>query len=209
MLSSDSGNGSRMSWAAMVTMLVRPAARALAEITSTVPGRCPVRSPADPAGQGRGCRVPGRRRARARCGGPRTRMPRRLRARGRWGRYHTCRGWPRMSRPSAPQPLPTERLERHSAWLRSEISLPAVQQRSTAAGPLFNDPYGLLTVLSRAQRPLATTLLVVRDEEAAGSNPVTPTVFPQVRGPYQSWRGPLLLPVPQQNTASTATNPNI
>ena len=27
----------------------------------------------------------------------------------------------------------------------------------------------------------------VRDEEAAGSNPVTPTVFPQARGPYQSW----------------------
>ena len=25
------------------------------------------------------------------------------------------------------------------------------------------------------------------DEEAAGSNPVTPTVFPQVRGPCQSW----------------------
>jgi hypothetical protein len=28
---------------------------------------------------------------------------------------------------------------------------------------------------------LPTPLLVVRDEEAAGSNPVTPTVFPQVR----------------------------
>jgi hypothetical protein len=30
-------------------------------------------------------------------------------------------------------------------------------------------------LLSRAQRPLATTSPVVRDEEAAGSNPVTPT----------------------------------
>src|SRR5664280_2891901 len=35
-------------------------------------------------------------------------------------------------------------------------------------------------LLSRAQRPLTTTSRVVRDEEAAGSNPVTPTVFPQV-----------------------------
>jgi SAM-dependent methyltransferase len=41
---------------------------------------------------------------------------------------------------TAHQPLPTERLERHSAWLRSEISLPAVQQQSTAAGAPFNDP---------------------------------------------------------------------
>ena len=30
-------------------------------------------------------------------------------------------------------------------------------------------------LLSRAQRPLAGASLVVRDEEAAGSNPVTPT----------------------------------
>ena len=32
-----------------------------------------------------------------------------------------------------------------------------------------------------------TLPLVVRDEDAAGSNPVTPTVFPQVRGPQQKW----------------------
>jgi hypothetical protein len=35
-------------------------------------------------------------------------------------------------------------------------------------------------LLSRAQCLLARALLVVRDEEAASSNPVTPTVFPQV-----------------------------
>jgi len=46
-------------------------------------------------------------------------------------------------------------------------------------------------LLSCAQRPLATTSPVVRDEEAAGSNPVTPTVFPQVRRPHQKWWGPL------------------
>ena len=31
-------------------------------------------------------------------------------------------------------------------------------------------------LLSRAQRHLAASSLVVRDEEAAGSNPVTPTI---------------------------------
>src|SRR5665647_3614381 len=35
-----------------------------------------------------------------------------------------------------------------------------------------------------------------------------PDCIPTGQSPYQSWRGPLLLPVPQQNTASTATNPN-
>jgi len=34
-------------------------------------------------------------------------------------------------------------------------------------------------------------------------------VFPQVRGPHQNWWGPRLLPVQQQNAASTATSPNI
>jgi hypothetical protein len=38
-------------------------------------------------------------------------------------------------------------------------------------------------LLSRAQRPLATTSLVVRDEEAAGSNPVTPTSVPAGQRP--------------------------
>ena len=33
-------------------------------------------------------------------------------------------------------------------------------------------------------------------------------VFPQVRAPHQNWWGPRLLPVQQQNAASTATNPN-
>jgi hypothetical protein len=56
-----------------------------------------------------------------------------------------------------------------------------VQQQSTAAGPFFGDTQGLPVLLSPAQRPLTATSLVVRDEEAAGSNPVTPTVFPQVR----------------------------
>jgi hypothetical protein len=55
-------------------------------------------------------------------------------------------------------------------------ALPAVQQQSTAAKPLFDDAYGASVHLSRAQRPLATATLVVRDEEAAGSNPVTPTI---------------------------------
>jgi hypothetical protein len=60
-------------------------------------------------------------------------------------------------------------------------------------------------LLSRAQRALATTPRVVRDEEAAGSNPVTPTVFPQVRGPYQKWCGPLRCQYSSKNRASTAT----
>jgi hypothetical protein len=58
---------------------------------------------------------------------------------------------------------------------KSEAAVPEVQQQSTAAGPLFGDTQGRSMLLSRAQRPLATTLPVVRDEEAAGSNPVTPT----------------------------------
>jgi hypothetical protein len=40
-------------------------------------------------------------------------------------------------------------------------------------------------MLSRAQRPLATTPRVVRDEEAAGSNPVTPTSRNVLFGPPQ------------------------
>jgi len=38
-------------------------------------------------------------------------------------------------------------------------------------------------LLSRAQRPLTTTSPVVRDEEAAGSNPVTPTGIPAGQRP--------------------------
>jgi hypothetical protein len=38
-------------------------------------------------------------------------------------------------------------------------------------------------LLSRAQRPLATASPVVRDEEAAGSNPVTPTGIPAGQRP--------------------------
>jgi len=38
----------------------------------------------------------------------------------------------------------------------------------------------------------------IRDEEVAGSNPVTPT---QTRGPFPSGRGPLLVPVQQRSTA--------
>jgi hypothetical protein len=61
-------------------------------------------------------------------------------------------------------------------WTRSSLHHPpGVQQQSTAAGPLFGDAYGTSVLLSRAQRPFSTTSLVVRDEEAAGSNPVTPT----------------------------------
>ena len=52
---------------------------------------------------------------------------------------------------------------------------PGVQQQSTAARPLFGDAKRASVLLSRAQRPCSTTALVVRDEEAAGSNPVTPT----------------------------------
>jgi len=33
--------------------------------------------------------------------------------------------------------------------------------------------------------------LLRRPRTTAGSNPVTPTVFPQVRGPRQKWCGPL------------------
>jgi hypothetical protein len=47
-------------------------------------------------------------------------------------------------------------------------------------------------LLTGAQRPLATSLLVVRDEEAAGSNPVTPTsVSAGQRPPPELVRAPL------------------
>ena len=58
-----------------------------------------------------------------------------------------------------------------------------VQQQSTAAGPFFGDTQGLPVLLSPAQRPLATASLVVRDEDAAGSNPVTPTSGNVLSGP--------------------------
>ena len=45
-------------------------------------------------------------------------------------------------------------------------------------------------LLPRAHCPLATPPPVVRDEEAAGSNPVTPTVFPQVRALTRVGEGP-------------------
>ena len=62
-----------------------------------------------------------------------------------------------------------------------------VQQQSTAARRLFGDAQGASMLLPRAHCPLATPPPVVRDEEAAGSNPVTRPVFPQVSGPHRNW----------------------
>ena len=45
-------------------------------------------------------------------------------------------------------------------------------------------PWAFPAIFSRAQRPLATSLLQVRDEDAAGLNPVTPTSVPAGRRPY-------------------------
>jgi hypothetical protein len=47
--------------------------------------------------------------------------------------------------------------------------------------------YRAQNATARAQQHGSALWSPVRDEEAAGSNPVTPTVFPQARGPYQSW----------------------
>jgi len=88
-------------------------------------------------------------------------------------------------------------------------AVPEVQQQSTAAGPFFGDTQGLPVLLSPAQRPLTATSLVVRDEEAAGSNPVTPTSVSAGERPTRELVGTRLLPVQQQNTASTATKTRI
>jgi len=40
---------------------------------------------------------------------------------------------------------------------------------------------------ARTQQHCSELWSPVRDEEAACSNPVTPTVFPQARGPYHNW----------------------
>ena len=72
---------------------------------------------------------------------------------------------------------------------KSEAAVPEVQQQSTAAGPLCGDTQRPPPLLIRAQRPFVTTSLVVRDEEAAGSNPVTPTsVSAGERLPRESMR---------------------
>ena len=63
------------------------------------------------------------------------------------------------------------------------VSGAKVQQQSTAAKSLSDDMSCLLMLLSPAQRPLAASSLVVRDEEAAGSNPVTPTSVPAGQRP--------------------------
>jgi len=44
--------------------------------------------------------------------------------------------------------------------------------------------YRAQNAAARAQWHVSDLWSPVRDEEAAGSNPVTPTVFPQVRGPH-------------------------
>jgi len=48
--------------------------------------------------------------------------------------------------------------------LARESAASAIQQRSTAAESLFCDPQVLPALLTRAHRPLVTSLLVVRDE---------------------------------------------
>ena len=52
-------------------------------------------------------------------------------------------------------------------------------------------PYRAQNATARTQQHGSELWSPVRDEEAAGSNPVTPTAFPQVRGPHQKWCGPL------------------
>jgi len=84
-----------------------------------------------------------------------------------------------------------------------------VQQQSTAAGPFFGDTQGLPVLLSPAQRPLTATSLVVRDEEAAGSNPVTPTSVSAGQRPIPEGMRASLAASTAANTASTATNPRI
>ena len=64
---------------------------------------------------------------------------------------------------------------------RDAAAPPAVPQRNTATPPpRLAIQQGCVRPL-RAQWPTWLRLREVRDEEAAGSNPVTPTVFPQVR----------------------------
>ena len=65
----------------------------------------------------------------------------------------------------------------------------------------------------RAQWPTSLRLREVRDEEAAGSNPVTPTVFPQVRGLTRVGEGLFgclyrneIPPVPQQIRTLTCSS---
>ena len=62
---------------------------------------------------------------------------------------------------------------------------------------------------SRAQHPSATTSLVVRDEAAAGSNPVTPTSVSAGQRPAPEMVRASLAASTAANTASTATNPRI
>ena len=73
-------------------------------------------------------------------------------------------------------------------------------------------PYRAQNATARTQQHGSELWSPVRDEEAAGSNPVTPTAFPQVRGPHQKWCGPLrcqysskTLQVQEQHMCSSGT----
>jgi hypothetical protein len=64
--------------------------------------------------------------------------------------------------------------------LTRDAAARAVPQRSTATPPPRSAIQRVCVPLFRAQPRTSLVLREVRDEEAAGSNPVTPTVFPQV-----------------------------
>jgi predicted RecA/RadA family phage recombinase len=67
-------------------------------------------------------------------------------------------------------------------------------------------------LLSRAQRPLATTPRVVRDEEAAGSNPVTPTSVSAGERPCPIRGGVFALPrtaTKYRNSAHRRASPSL
>src|SRR5665647_255149 len=65
--------------------------------------------------------------------------------------------------------------------------------------------YRAQNATARAQQHGSALWSPVRDEEAAGSNPVTPTSIPAGQRPLPELVRASLLPVQQQNTASTAT----
>jgi hypothetical protein len=68
--------------------------------------------------------------------------------------------------------------------LTRDAAAPAVPQRSTATPPPRSAIQPGCVTLFRAQQPIWLRLREVRDEEAAGSNPVTPTSIPAGQRPY-------------------------